>query len=1190
VTNFHNMGNYYSSFIRRQYHTKERLGESQLQRTLFGKTGQEHSIHQGTAKERANQEGKRARLEHTKPHYTPLTCLHPPGERTTPEHPIPWKDVALEPFLIGERARPERPIHESTMKNRRDKLFFCLSLPFMLGIMLGRYVVTKSVTPAPDCPRPLLESIETSLCFGRSGISGGFGSRFLILCLLVGIGTLVIYLRHLRRRPTHPYGQKRAPNERIYKKSKQIGILAMFFTVSCICGFSRYIAFCISGEGNIALALQGRAESRSAKVEVSAYDASRAEWGSQDEQAGSTAQISVSGEITSHKVEMSVSRCTLTKAATHSTPQWPAPVRRVQVIGQIRRVDGYRVSGRAAAFLNIRDDGYEREAGQKTHTGVRNTDILPGSNLILYGTLRKPKSSGNPGVTGERDWAEKLGVFWIVEATSWSNIQGTKETGKHQNDPLGKVIESPSLDSQPSQTGIRRIRLTALNTLAASLSALPRIYELAYIPGRIRANLLDKVSDSLPDDTSRFYCALLLGDRSGIDLETSQVLGEIGLSHVLALSGLHVSLVATGIKESLKYIKVLGTKFFGALLGGNRQRSKLENALLFSTRIDFAITTSCVLAYAVISGGAPSVIRASIMFLCAYGAPIIHRQRSSETALWFAAFSILAFTPQALFDPGFQLSFSATWGILGFHQRLRQAFPKWPAGLLMTVSSQIASLPILAGTFGRFSLVSFLANPILVPFIALLVNYGLFLIFLCTALPWAASALHYPASWGIAAFDHASHWLASLPLASVGIGRPHWLLFIAYYALLWSCSSPDEPCLEKSGDRKLRQGTPYDRDRLSALEFGFKRHSPDQNVQSRSPRYKGATTLKGTFYFFVLLGLFWLSHGLAQPAPGVMEIKYFDVDQGDAALIRTREITILIDTGPAKAVRGRGVAELLRSEGVGHIDYLILSHGHEDHIGAAESILENHAVKTLFIPSAQANYEEFQPVLDAAERRRTRVGYLKTGDSFRLGSKWTTVNGFVHKVNTPVMTVLHPPCDSERFPNHKTHNISDSDIDERDKDQSNRPIYFKDSALLNETSLVFCLEYGHHHLLWTGDIGKDQEKAILSNWDIHLRNGFQKVTWDLDGEKQEKEPNGFLALKVAHHGSPESTSDQFMDVVMPKLAIIQVGKNTFGHPSCEVISGLRSRNALVFRTDQNGMVTLRTDGNRWRLWTWRPTV
>ncbi len=117
------------------------------------------------------------------------------------------------------------------------------------------------------------------------------------------------------------------------------------------------------------------------------------------------------------------------------------------------------------------------------------------------------------------------------------------------------------------------------------------------------------------------------------------------------------------------------------------------------------------------------------------------------------------------------------------------------------------------------------------------------------------------------------------------------------------------------------------------------------------------------------------------------------------------------------------------------------------------------------------------------------------------------------------------------------------------------PKKFLNSNELNDTTLVTRLESRGAKILFTGDIGGEIENYLVEKYDL-----------DVD------------ILKVAHHGSRFSTSEEFINEASPKVSVIGVGKNSYGHPTKRVLSGLYSIGSKIFRTDKNGTVKLVIDG------------
>jgi competence protein ComEC len=240
------------------------------------------------------------------------------------------------------------------------------------------------------------------------------------------------------------------------------------------------------------------------------------------------------------------------------------------------------------------------------------------------------------------------------------------------------------------------------------------------------------------------------------------------------------------------------------------------------------------------------------------------------------------------------------------------------------------------------------------------------------------------------------------------------------------------------------------------------------------------------------------------------EVRFFDVGQGDSALILTREgETILVDTGDGRAFRETDL--LLLKSGVSSLDLMVLTHPHQDHIGGALSVLSRLRVGRVVV-SGEANLEDYGTLLKVAELHGTPVTPLWEGASIEL--------------EDGMLKFLSPRKGAE-------------DLN------------------VNGVSLVMTYETGNVLFLFTGDISSRQEYDII-----------------------ERIPDVRAILKVAHHGSKTSTDPRFAAVLAPELAIISVGRNTFGHPDEKTLRTLEQVDAVIARTDLSGCVRVMTNGKR----------
>ncbi len=257
-----------------------------------------------------------------------------------------------------------------------------------------------------------------------------------------------------------------------------------------------------------------------------------------------------------------------------------------------------------------------------------------------------------------------------------------------------------------------------------------------------------------------------------------------------------------------------------------------------------------------------------------------------------------------------------------------------------------------------------------------------------------------------------------------------------------------------------------------------------------------------------------------------MTVAFLSVGQGDAAVIRTPSgKTVLIDAGPCETPRGgfdagtKVVVPYLRRQGVNSIDTFILSHAHEDHIGGAEAVLHNFRVKSVVDSGLAEPSGVYRDLLGSIRDQKITYRRVRRGHVIDMN-------------DGVVIEVVSPPA-----------GLSPQEGD----------------SGLNNTSLVLRVRYGRVRMLFAGDAEQGEEEEMLSS--------SEAIRCDV--------------LKVPHHGSAQGTTSEWLAAMDPKTAIISVGwRNQFGHPAKSTVERLKTAGIDTYRTDQNGTVTVSTDGQR----------
>jgi competence protein ComEC len=482
----------------------------------------------------------------------------------------------------------------------------------------------------------------------------------------------------------------------------------------------------------------------------------------------------------------------------------------------------------------------------------------------------------------------------------------------------------------------------------------------------VRAELSSSLEDALPEPEAALAQGILLGRRASLPDDLKEDLNDTNTSHLIAVSGYNVTLVA-GL-----FIAAL------AWLIGRRPAAWL--ALL------------AIIAYAVLVGGQPSVQRAAIMGGMYVVATALGRQSGALQGLALAGAGMTAFDPLLMKDISFQLSFASALGLIVFSPSVRarteEALARWNpdrevAGLLravielaaVTVAAIAFTLPITAVSFHRISLIAIPANLLTVPAFpvimvtsALTAAGGMLAAPIGTFLGWIT---YVPVAYMVAVV----RLLADLPFAAVSVDGLTSTHALAYYAALaaivWLTA-------RRPAKLALPQAPAWANDLLSSLA-----------------RPLAVLPTLGIAIVLALASvLVWL---LILGSPGDrLSVTFLDVGQGDAILIRSPSgHNILVDGGPSgegiTAALGRHLAFWDR-----HLHLVVLTHPDLDHLAGLVTVLERYDVDQVLAPALTRD----SPAIDAWEQA-IADNHIPETEAF--AGEWIDLGGGA------TLSVLHPP-------------------------------------------------------------------------------------------------------------------------------------------------------------------------------------
>jgi competence protein ComEC len=440
--------------------------------------------------------------------------------------------------------------------------------------------------------------------------------------------------------------------------------------------------------------------------------------------------------------------------------------------------------------------------------------------------------------------------------------------------------------------------------------------------------------------------ALLLAQKAGLTPEMRRRWVAAGLVHLLAISGMHVGLIAGGVL------------LLGAAAGLPAGRAR---------RLALLLTA----AYVVFLGAPNAALRALLQAALLLVSVELQRPAEPFTLLAAAGLAILLLEPLAILDPGFQLSFAGIIGLVAWRRpladRLPRRLPKIARdGLAAGVAASTLTTPIAALHFGQAAWIGIPASLIAVPLLSAAIA-GLVLALVIAALTGAASGVHALAA------DVPLRLLVMVAELAARVPGGHGYLATSSVLALLLATAALIVIRRLLGHAGARMPPPS-----HASDEAHRRFAARRRLAPLHAALAGAAALT-MFAWAPRLGL------LQERA---LLIHAIDVGQGDAFAIRTpRGRWVLVDAGPrtprSDAGRDRVVPFLLR-HGARRIDALILTHPDADHIGGAAAVLEAFDVAIVIDPGLPAGKDIFIDLLAAARREGQRWIAGRAGVAFRI--------------------------------------------------------------------------------------------------------------------------------------------------------------------------------------------------------------
>lgn len=712
-----------------------------------------------------------------------------------------------------------------------------------------------------------------------------------------------------------------------------------------------------------------------------------------------------------------------------------------------------------------------------------------------------------------------------------------------------------------------------------------RFYKIAEGLYQLRRKAGSKVDALLPEQEASVMKTMLLGEKGILDEEIKDLYQRNGIAHILAISGLHISMIGMGLYQLLR-----------------RAGLKIKLSAILASMI--------IVLYGMMTGFAVSAIRAIAMFLLQMLAQILGRTYDRITALAVAAVLVLVEQPLYLFHSGFQFSFLCVLGIsliLPVLGNVRKGKKLFEGVALMAVT-----LPVYLGVFYQIPVYSMFLNFIVLPMMSILMGAGIVMIlaaFLCTSLAIPAAWLitgilmvyerlglfteklphHYwtpgcPAKWQLAVY-------VAVLIIIAALGRTK------RKAVLYQRDCIHKGCIHRRGGctKEILQEDPpchevlqyeksqYERSQHGMAQYNIPRYEvsqyeiPQYEMQNKRIRRiachggKWISTYGipvGICWGFLLLGVVILTWRFRPE----LQVTFLDVGQGDCIFLQTENGDSYLTDGGSSSVSKVGkyrMIPFLKYQGASQIKAVFVSHADSDHYNGIAELLEQAELEGIRVENLvltdiadECRSEGYEELVELAGQNGITVQLLHEGQQLQDGEL--------------LFQCLHPS---------KGYRAED----------------------LNETSMVLLVTYREFSMLLTGDVqgaGEEHLTQELQDWkepevtqmqDVIRISGEEESMEEqsiederIEEQIEEKRPQNKMGanhteteltiLKVAHHGSKNSTSEEFLKAANPKLAIISCGEgNRYGHPHEETLERLEKVDIPWFCTKDYGAITVTVD-------------
>ncbi len=686
---------------------------------------------------------------------------------------------------------------------------------------------------------------------------------------------------------------------------------------------------------------------------------------------------------------------------------------------------------------------------------------------------------------------------------------------------------------------------------------------------KFRCMLAERIENVFSEEASSILKTMILGDKTNLNSEVKRLYQRSGIAHILAISGLHVALIAGAIGFFLRLVRV--------------RKSVAEIIIIIA-----------VYMFGLMTGFSPATLRAVIMITVSKIAFLVKRTPDVPTTMMEALIIMVVINPYCITSTGTLMSFMAVMGIwtgevyynlifererfLMLPERMRGMMKSLVSSVMISLGINLWMIPLIIRSYYEVPIISMFLNFLVIPLLTVVIVTAVIAIVINPFIELLISFITPVGNTGTNIDLNIFRWVCEfilklykdmcefflkIPGSVIITGHMEvWEMILVYsflgclvyglysyikYRRSWIGFVKHKRKVLKSGEGSKTHGAKPKKERKRLIGG-----TENRRIIEVRKRFRGMLVYMAGCVLFITT-LISVTRMINQRR---MEVVFLDVGQGDGSIIHSAAGNFIVDGGSSsnETVGQYSLIPALKYYGMSNIDCIFISHMDSDHMNAIAYLLENRKLYGIKI----GNVAVAEGTLDNENFRRIKsaVNGEETGKRIQGKENQGKTKQGKKKQSSDEKIQLLELSKGDRV--QGTFQVLYPGVDE--------PVEHEG----NDYSLVIKYSNDKMDILYTGDIGIEVEKRLLERGVENLSDRMTESSAENLGDGKT------TILKCPHHGSKYSGSEELLEAYNPDITVISCGKhNMYGHPSPETLERLEASGCKIFRTDQDGAVVIR---------------